>query len=221
MEDSISSVRAVHGALSHLHDVLHVADIHKNGGLKGDPAELEPAWKKLEEALVAADHVMRAPSPEQEQASSWLKTIFEQAAKVEEAVFRHSGNWNAVIWHANDSLHWLVTNGWQSGYEFTAARSRRKLRDLLGRVDSPRADGRTADPTQPYPTPDLYARDKWIYENIQSHTRHSLSLALSKKARIEKWQIISSRNGFKKAANRYAKYHGLPERTFRKAPVND
>jgi hypothetical protein len=84
---------------------------------------------------------------------------------------------------------------------------------------SPAAEQSTSN--KPYPKPETYARDQWIYENIQSHTFHTLSLALKEQAKIERWQIISSRNGFKKTAKRYADFHRLPERGFQQAPVTD
>ena len=73
----------------------------------------------------------------------------------------------------------------------------------------------TDDQTDPYSMPLTYARDKWIYDNIHKNTSDTLSRKLKTKARKEKWQIISSRNGFKKAADRYADFHSLEERRFR------
>jgi hypothetical protein len=93
-------------------------------------------------------------------------------------------------------------------------------RAVLGR-DAAETPAGPVVPQNEYPSPNTYARDKWIYENIQEHTCHSLSLALKEKATTEKWQIISSRNGFKKAANRYAVFRGLPERVFRKTTVTE
>ena len=65
-----------------------------------------------------------------------------------------------------------------------------------------------------YPTPQSYGRDKWIYENIGQNTCDTLSRKLREKAKVKKWDIISSRNGFKKAADRYADYHSLEKRRF-------
>lgn len=65
-----------------------------------------------------------------------------------------------------------------------------------------------------YPSPQTYGRDKWIYENITSHTCHALSQKLKNRAKQNKWEIISSRNGFKKAADRYADFHTLERRRF-------
>jgi hypothetical protein len=69
-------------------------------------------------------------------------------------------------------------------------------------------------PTNSYPTPHTYARDKWIYDNIEAHDCHSLSLKLKRVAKRNKWEIISSRNGLKKSADRYADSHGLPRRRY-------
>ena len=89
-----------------------------------------------------------------------------------------------------------------------------------GAEDSEKAElAEQSKPNGPYPKPATYARDQWIYKNIQSHTCRSLSLALSKRAKKEKWIIIKSRNGLRNAANRYAKHHGLPARGYSTTPV--
>jgi hypothetical protein len=67
-----------------------------------------------------------------------------------------------------------------------------------------------------YPSAKTYARDEWIYKNIHLNSCDTLSVKLKKKAKIEKWAIISSRNGLKKAADRHADYHKKEKRRFKK-----
>ena len=87
---------------------------------------------------------------------------------------------------------------------------------FIERLEEPRDDEAEAERQQSeqYPLPGNYARDKWIYEKFNKHDCHSLSLKLKKKVAREKWVIITSRNGFKKAADRYAKFHGFSKRRF-------
>ena len=67
-----------------------------------------------------------------------------------------------------------------------------------------------------YPSAKTYARDEWIYKNIHLNSYDTLSVKLNKKAKTEKWAIISSRNGLKDAADRHADYHKKEKRRFKK-----
>lgn len=69
--------------------------------------------------------------------------------------------------------------------------------------------------TGTYSSPQNYARDQWIYDHVHQNSCHTLSLKLKKKAKTEKWTIISSRNGFKKGADRYADFHKMERRRFK------
>lgn len=61
-----------------------------------------------------------------------------------------------------------------------------------------------------YPSPELYERDKWIYEQMKEGISFpELSSRLKKCAKERHWQIISSRRGIKGAAKRWAKYRNL------------
>lgn len=88
----------------------------------------------------------------------------------------------------------------------------RELRD--GKASGDVAPQPQIAASTPYPKPQTYSRDKWIYENIGKNTCDTLSCKLREKAKAEKWEIISSRNGFKKAADRYAEFHSLRKRRF-------
>jgi hypothetical protein len=81
------------------------------------------------------------------------------------------------------------------------------------------ANGLELQPPKPYPTPETYARDQWIFENIQNHTCRSLSLELKRQSVPKKWIVISSRNGLKVAADRYANHHGFDPRRFSKGSI--
>jgi hypothetical protein len=69
-------------------------------------------------------------------------------------------------------------------------------------------------PRKAYSTPELYPRDKWIYENIHLHDCQTLSKMLEKECHLKQWKFIDSRNGFKESADRYASFHGYPQRRF-------
>ena len=66
-----------------------------------------------------------------------------------------------------------------------------------------------------YPSAKTYARDEWIYKNIHLNSYDTLSRGLVEKSKSAKWEIISSRNGFKKAADRYADFHKREHRRFK------
>ena len=95
--------------------------------------------------------------------------------------------------------------------------SREVLRGLLesdtdqgsqppGHAETNAADG--------YSPPNHYARDKWIYENIDKHSCSELSVKLKEAAKPHHWQLISSRNAFKNAAEKYATFAGLTKKGF-------
>jgi hypothetical protein len=68
---------------------------------------------------------------------------------------------------------------------------------------------------KPYSNPPTYARDKWIYDNIEGcKSFRMLQLAMEKIARREQFELLTSGQGFKNAADRYADFHGLPKRRF-------
>ena len=91
----------------------------------------------------------------------------------------------------------------------------REALDGANASDRTRAGGKVEPKATPYPMPGTYERDKWIYENIeQVDCCDTLSRKLKEQAKKRKWQIIGSRNGFKKAADRYANFHKLPIRRF-------
>jgi hypothetical protein len=69
-------------------------------------------------------------------------------------------------------------------------------------------------PPKGYSKPNLYGRDQWIYENIGRDDYQSLSAKFKEAARRPKWEMISSRNGFKNSADRYAGFHRLPRGRF-------
>lgn len=69
-------------------------------------------------------------------------------------------------------------------------------------------------PNREYPNPPTYARDKWIYDNMGCNSFRKLQLELKKVASRERFEVITSRYGMKKAADRYADYHQLPKRRF-------
>ena len=69
-------------------------------------------------------------------------------------------------------------------------------------------------PRKAYSTPELYPRDKWIYENIHLHDCQTLSKMLEKECHLRQWKFIDSRNGFKESADRYASFHGYTQRRF-------
>lgn len=82
---------------------------------------------------------------------------------------------------------------------------------LNERIDpKPRAGTSGAE----YPSPEHYARDKWIYENIACNSFAGLQLKLKAEAKKKKYVVISSRPGLKKAADRYAQYHKFDKRRF-------
>lgn len=86
--------------------------------------------------------------------------------------------------------------------------------DILATVEQP--DSQVDEPPSPtYPNPGTYARDMWIYDSIHRFSCDTLSRKLKEKAKAERWTIISSRNGFKKAADRYADFHKLERRRFK------
>lgn len=66
----------------------------------------------------------------------------------------------------------------------------------------------------PYPTPNNYARDKWIYENIDRYSCAKLSVKLKETGKPHHWALVTSRNGLKDAAKKYAGYAGLPVKGF-------
>ncbi len=68
---------------------------------------------------------------------------------------------------------------------------------------------------EPYSHPDEYERDKWIYENIDCHSFEELSQKLNILARQKNWNVITSRNGFKKRADAFSTFHNLPGKRFR------
>lgn len=65
-----------------------------------------------------------------------------------------------------------------------------------------------------YPTPKNYVRDKWVYDNIQLNDFPTLSKLFKRVAISKKWKKLQSRNSFKYAADRYAKYRKLEQRRF-------
>ena len=64
--------------------------------------------------------------------------------------------------------------------------------------------------SKPYRWLKDYARDNWIYENYGTMTHNAMSLELEKRKKTDGWKPLSSPNGIKKAAKRYADFHGLP-----------
>ncbi|MCO6045913.1 hypothetical protein NG895_18595 [Aeoliella sp. ICT_H6.2] len=76
------------------------------------------------------------------------------------------------------------------------------------------AEATGTKPKPEYPNPPTYARDKWLYENIESCSFTDLQLKLKQVAKRERFVIITSRPGIKKAADRYATFHQLPVRRF-------
>jgi hypothetical protein len=69
-------------------------------------------------------------------------------------------------------------------------------------------------PTKEYPTPHNYALDKWIYENIDRFECAELSVELKAKGKPHHWVLITSRNGFKNAARKYAEFAEEPHKGF-------
>jgi hypothetical protein len=65
-----------------------------------------------------------------------------------------------------------------------------------------------------YPAPQHYARDKWIYEKIATMNYAALSLEIKTISQKNRWDIITSRNGFKDSADRYANFHSLDLKRF-------
>jgi hypothetical protein len=113
--------------------------------------------------------------------------------------------WPRILEESPDSLFELAD--WLAG--------EKKAHQELPAIDS--TDTKSPMGQNPYLAPDLYARDKWVYENIDLNTHRALSLALEDRAKVEHWETLSWRNAFKKSADRYADYHGLPRKAFKGA----
>ncbi len=77
-------------------------------------------------------------------------------------------------------------------------------------------EGKESDPLRQlsnrreYSVPSECERDKWIYEHFGPMTFDDLSVELGFFAEKKKWKAITSRNGIKSAARRYADHHSLP-----------
>ena len=65
-----------------------------------------------------------------------------------------------------------------------------------------------------YSSPKLYRRDEWIYKNIHLHDYQTLSEKFKRIASSKKWKLISGRNSFKLAADRYAHFREIAQRRF-------
>ncbi len=87
--------------------------------------------------------------------------------------------------------------------------------DFEKSIKAVEGNGSTERP--PYSNAASYDRDKWIYENIECNSYAGLQLKLKKVAKKYKFDVISSRLGLKKAADKYAEYHNLKKRRFSKS----
>ena len=74
--------------------------------------------------------------------------------------------------------------------------------------DLPRTPTAIESP-ESYKWPASYERDKWIYENIPEHSFSDTVTALEKLAIKKNWDLVTSRNGLKKVAKRYADFHNF------------
>jgi hypothetical protein len=123
----------------------------------------------------------------------------------------------------NQFISEFATKAMEKGYPLET------IREGLQRLIRPAAGDQQRKPARPtsnqsedrqvagaYPSAKTYARDEWIYKNIHLNSYDTLSVKLNKKAKTEKWAIISSRNGLKNAADRHADYHELEKRRFKK-----
>lgn len=301
----LESTRQVFANINALEKVLHVQEMHQNGGLRAKPHELRQTWVRFKHSLEETGDVIQAPEPGQGLASLWLRYVCREAASAEVAIRQYG--WEEIVFHNHDNLFRLVTTCRQVGFSllrFLESCNRglisllepnslpsEKLRSLaeewaasetdpargmaqplnsdyprragelvleainalevkaeylkdetfsghvLGNLDVPASlagrlgatsdrelnqvvaklmlvpDGPGSPALAAYPA-HLYARDKWIYEHISSHCRKSLKLALKPVANQNGWQIISTPNGLKKSADRYATFHNLPPRRF-------
>ena len=62
-----------------------------------------------------------------------------------------------------------------------------------------------------YPLPDKYERDKWIFENVPKMSFRETVTSLENLAVKKGWYSVSTRNGLKKCARRFARFHGFEE----------
>ena len=69
----------------------------------------------------------------------------------------------------------------------------------------------SAKPLAAYPLPDQYERDKWIFENVPKMSFRNTVTSLERLAVKKAWYPISTRNGLKKCARRFAAFHGIEE----------
>jgi len=113
------------------------------------------------------------------------------------------GEWQSIAQNYADVCEWLAA-------KIEAV----EQKPLTTSNTSTPAQAEANEEREPYPHPDEYERDKWIYENIDCHSKDGLSQKLKSLAKLKSWNVIESRNGFKIAADRYAKYHGKPTKRF-------
>jgi len=131
MQETNDPTKEVRNAIERLGKVLNVDDMHKNGGLKGNPQEIEAAWSVLKTALSDGAGVISSPAPGQGLKSIWLRAVYARAAKI--GAKEKAKGWHELLLHQDDNLIDLVTTQSQRGYDVAKYHAKRQsdFPDLL------------------------------------------------------------------------------------------
>ena len=154
---------------------------------------------RLLRAVEAIKRSCKNTQPDNPAAISWIIRISKSETLDDELL--------EFLWASKEANEYItVTHGFYADV-FNADLDASKLEGL------PRTPTAIESP-ESYKWPASYERDKWIYDYIPKHSCSDTVTALEKLAIKKNWDLVTSRNGLKKAAKRYADFHGFESVNF-------